>query len=155
MPPKLIISNNSPLVALLGLNLLSLSRELYTEVWIPEKIKAEFLGTEKMHRLQALKDAPWIKTVHITDVRNISTYVRSGLDLGETTVFALAKEHDAQLVIIDELKARQHAVRIGLPFKGTLGVLQEAKVEGLVDAVKPFLMQLWDKGMRLSESLHQ
>lgn len=131
----------------------SVLRELYTEVWIPEEIKAEFLGTEKMHRLQALKDAPWIKTVHITDVRNISTYVRSGLDLGETTVFALAKEHDAQLVIIDELKARQHAVRIGLPFKGTLGVLQEAKVEGLVDAVKPFLMQLWDKGMRLSESL--
>ena len=105
----------------------SVLRELYTEVWIPEEIKAEFLGTEKMHRLQALKDALWIKTVHITDVRNISTYVRSRLDLGETTVFALAKEHDAQLVIIDELKARQHAVRIGLPFKGTLGVLQEAK----------------------------
>ena len=39
MPPKPIISNNSPLVALLGLDLLSLLRELYTEVWIPEEVK--------------------------------------------------------------------------------------------------------------------
>ena len=36
MPPKPIISNNSPLVALFGLDLLSLLRELYTEVWIPD-----------------------------------------------------------------------------------------------------------------------
>ena len=153
MPPKPIISNNSPLVALLGLERLSLLRELYTEVWIPEEVKAEFLGTDRMHRLQALNDASWIKTVHLTDARGISTYMRSGLDLGEAAVFALAKEHDAQFVIIDELKARQHAARIGLSFKGTLGILQEAKEEGLINAIKPLLMQLRDNGIRLSDWL--
>ena len=153
MPPKPIISNNSPLVALFGLDLLSLFRELYTEVWIPEEGKAEFLGTERIPRQQALNDAPWIKTVHLTDVEDVSTYVRSGLDLGEAAVFALAKEHDAQFVIIDELKARQHAARIRLPFRGTVGILLEAKQEGLVDLIKPLLMQLRDNGMHLSESL--
>ena len=153
MPPKPIISNNSPLVALFGLDLLSLFRELYTEVWIPEEVKAEFLGTERIPRQQALNDAPWIKTVHLTDVEDVSTYVRSGLDLGEAAVFALAKEHDAQFVIIDELKARQHAARIRLPFRGTVGILLEAKQEGLVDVIKPLLMQLRDNGMHLSESL--
>lgn len=153
MPPKPIISNNSPLVALLGLDLLSLLHELYAEVWIPEEVKAEFLGTDRMHRLQALKDAPWIKTVHLTDVRDVSTYMRSGLDLGEAAVFALAKEHDAQFVVIDELKARQHAARIGLSFKGTLGILLEAKEEGLIDAIKPLLIRLQDNGIHLSESL--
>ena len=153
MPPKPIISNNSPLVALFGLDLLSLFRELYIEVWIPEEVKTEFLGAERMHRLQALKDAPWIKTVHLIDVTDVSTYVRSGLDLGEAAVFALAKEHRAQFVIIDELKARQHAARIGLPFRGTVGVLLEAKEEGLVDAIKPLLIQLRDNGIHLSESL--
>lgn len=153
MPPKPIISNNSPLVALLGLHLLSLLRELYTEVWIPEEVKAEFLGVDRMHRLEALNDASWIKTVHLTDVEDVSTYLRSGLDLGEAAVFALAKEHDAQFVIIDELKARQHAARIGLPFRGTVGILLEAKEEGLVDAIKPLLMQLQDNGIHLSESV--
>lgn len=153
MPPKPIISNNSPLVALLGLDLLSLLRELYTEVWIPEEVKAEFLGTDRMHRQQALNDASWIKTVHLTDVEDVSTYVRSGLDLGEAAVLALAKEHDAQFVIIDELKARQHAARIGLPFGGTLGILLEAKEEGLIDAIKPLLIRLQANGIHLSESL--
>ena len=153
MLPKPIISNNSPLVALLGLDLLSLLRELYTEVWIPEEVKAEFLAAERMHRVQALKDAPWIKTVHLTDARDISTYMRSGLDLGEAAVLALAKEHDAQFIIIDELKARQHAARIRLPFRGTVGILLEAKEKGLIDAIKPLLIRLQDNGVHLSESL--
>ena len=122
-------------------------------MWIPEEVKAEFLGTDRIPRQQALNDAPWIKTVHLIDVEGVSTYVRSGLDLGEAAVFALAKEHDAQFVIIDELRARQHAARIGLSFKGTVGVLQEAKEEGLIDLIKPLLTQLRDNGMHLSESL--
>ena len=153
MPPKPIISNNSPIVALLGLNLLSLLRELYTEVWIPEEVKEEFLGTVRRIRQQALNDASWIKTVPLTDDRDIETYVRSGLDLGEAAVLALAKEHNAQFVIIDELAARQHAASIGLSFKGTLGVLLEAKAAGLIDVIKPLLIQLRDNGMHLSEAL--
>lgn len=153
MPLKPIISNNSPLVALLGLDLLFLLRQLYTEVWIPEEVKEEFLGTERTPRQQTLKDAPWIKTVHLTNVEDVATYVRSGLDLGEAAVFALAEEHNAQFVIIDELKARQHAVRIGLPFKGTVGVLLEAKKEGLIDSIKPLLIRLQANGIHLSESL--
>ena len=153
MPPKPIISNNSPLVALFGLDRFFLLRELYTEVWIPEEVKAEFFGTERISRQQALNDAPWIKTVHLTDVEDISTYVRSGLDLGEAAVFALAEEHDAQFVIIDELKARHHAARIGLSFKGTVGVLLEAKEEGLIDVIKPLLIRLQANGIHLSELL--
>ena len=153
MPPKPIISNNSPLVALWGLNLFPLLQDLYNEVWIPEEVKEEFLGTERRPRQQVLKDAPWIKTVHLTDVRDISTYVRSGLDLGEAAVFALAKEHDAQFVIIDELKARQHAARMGLPFKGTVGILLEAKEKGLIAEIKPLLIQLRNNGIRLSDAL--
>ncbi len=153
MPPKPIISNNSPLVALWGLNLFPLLRDLYNEVWIPEEVKEEFLGTERRARQQALKEAPWIKTVHLTDVRDISTYVRGGLDLGEAAVFALAKEHDAQFVIIDELKARQHATRIGLSFKGTVGILLEAKQDGLINEIRPLLIQLRNNGIHLSDAL--
>ena len=43
MPIQPVISNNSPLVGLLGINLLSLLRDLYTEVWIPRKVEEETL----------------------------------------------------------------------------------------------------------------
>ena len=42
MPIKPVISNNGPLVGLWGLNLLSLLRDLYTEVWIPREVEKEF-----------------------------------------------------------------------------------------------------------------
>ena len=75
------------------------------------------------------------------------------LDSGEAEVFALADEHDARLIIIDEHKARQEASKIGLSFKGTVGVLIEAKEEGLIDEIKPLLIALKENGIYLSESV--
>ena len=138
MPVKPIISNNSPLVSLWGLNLLSLFRDLYTEVWIPREVEREFLGTKKEDRQQALNDAPWIKTVDLTDPQNAAVY--QGLDDGEAEVLALAKEHNTRFVLLDEKKARQEAKRIGLIVKGTVGILLEAKKKGLIHMIKPLII---------------
>ena len=151
MPIQPVISNNSPLVGLLGINLLSLLRDLYTEVWIPRKVEKEFLKKDPIVRWGVLENAPWIKTVDLTDPQTAAVYV--GLDEGEAEALALANEHDARLILLDEKKGRQTAEAIGLTVKGTAGVLQEAKKEGLIDVIKPLLMQLQDNGMHLSESL--
>lgn len=151
MPENPVISNNSPLVALWHLDRLSLLRDLYTEVWIPQGVEKEFLGTKKKSRQEALNKAPWIKTVDLVDSEKASIYNR--LDSGEAAVLALANEHEARLVIIDEKKARQEILKIGLPFKGTVGILLDAKEEGLVDEIKPLLITLQEKGMYLDESL--
>ena len=63
MPIQPVISNNSPLVGLFGINLLSLLQDLYTEVWIPRKVEKEFLKKDPIVRREALENAPWIKTV--------------------------------------------------------------------------------------------
>ena len=151
MPKKPVISNTSPLIGLSGLNLLSLLRDLYTEVWIPREVEREFLGTKKRVHQEALNRAPWIKTVDLANPQSALAYGK--LDPGEAEVFALADEHDALLVIIDEQEARQEAQKIRLPFKGTVGILLEAKEEGLIDVIKPFLKTLQKNGIYLSESL--
>lgn len=151
MPTKPVIINNSPLVFLWILNLLPLLRELYTDVWMPEDVQEEFLRTETMARRSSLDNTPWIRTVSLTDPQSTSVYGR--LDQGEASVLALAKEHDAHLVIIDEKKAREEARQIGLPVRGTVGVLLEAKKKGLIDAIKPLLDALRDSGMYLEQSL--
>ncbi|NJM55821.1 MAG: hypothetical protein HC841_07965 [Verrucomicrobiae bacterium] len=38
-------------------------------------------------------------------------------------MLALAEEHDARLVIIDERKGRRYAERLGFGFTGTVGIL--------------------------------
>ena len=87
----------------------------------------------------------------LTNPQSAAAY--RGIDAGEAEVFALAVEHDAGLVFLDENKARQKAREIGLTVKGTVGILLEAKKEGLIDVIKPLLIQLRDNGMHLSESL--
>lgn len=151
MPIKPVISNNGPLVGLWGLNLLSLLRDLYTEVWIPREVEEEFFKKHPVTRREALKNAPWIKTVDLTDPQ--STAIYTGLDDGEAEVFALADEHDACLVLLDEKRGRREAKEIGLTVKGTVGILQKAKDKGLIDAIKPLLIALRNNGMHLSDSL--
>ncbi len=151
MPIQPVISNNSPLVGLFGLNLLSLLHDLYTEVWIPRKVEKEFLKKDPIVRREALKNAPWIKTVDLTDPQAAVVYVE--LDDGEAETLALANEHDARLVLLDEKVGRQTAEDAGLTVKGTVGILIEAKAEGLIDFIEPLLIRLRDNGMHLSESL--
>lgn len=54
------------------------------------------------------------------------------------------------LVLVDDLKWRQAARRLGLSVKGTLGVLVDAKRSGLFDAVGPLLRSLQESGFRIS-----
>lgn len=151
MPIKPVVSNTSPLVGLFGLNLLSLLRDLYTEVWIPGEVEKEFLEKESIIRREALKDAPWIKTVNLTDPQAVAVY--EGLDDGEAEVLVLADEYEARLVLLDEKKGRREAEKIGVTVKGTVGILFEAKKAGLIDVIKPLLIRLQDNGMHLSDWL--
>ncbi len=151
MPIQPVISNNSPLVGLFGIDCLSLLRDLYTEVWIPRKVEKEFLKKDPIVRRAALENAPWIKTVALKDPQ--AAAVHPELDDGEAHALALATEHDARLVLLDDSRGRRKTKEIGFTVKGTVGILIEAKQEGLIDVIKPFLIQLRDNGMHLSESL--
>ena len=151
MPIKPVVSNTSPLVGLFGLNLFSLLQDLYTEVWIPREVEKEFLEKDSIIRREALKDAPWIKTVNLTDPQTAGVY--EGLDDGEAEVLVLADECEARLVLLDEKKGRREAEKIGVTVKGTVGILLEAKKAGLIDVIKPLLIRLQDNGMHLSDWL--
>ncbi|NLN83600.1 MAG: DUF3368 domain-containing protein [Firmicutes bacterium] len=67
----------------------------------------------------------------------------------------LANSIDADLIIIDERKARRIAKDIGLNVTGTLGILVEAKQRGLVKELKPLLDKLIKNEIRISKKLYQ
>ena len=151
MPDRPVIANNTPLVALWVLGRLDLLRELYGEVWIPQAIRDEFLAAESALRLAALQNAPWIKVVPLSNPQHVRVYV--GLDEGEAAVLALAEEYSARLVIIDELRGRRYAQRLGLPLTGTLGLLLLCKEKGLVPQLAPLLAELQSAGLYLAPGL--
>ena len=67
------------------------------------------------------------------------------LDRGEAEVIALALELEANQILIDERRGRLVAARLNLRYIGILGILVEAKSQGLIPAVKPLLDALIDR----------
>ena len=76
------------------------------------------------------------------------------LDEGEAEVIVLAQEVGADLVIIDEDKARKVAKRSGLYVTGTIGLLLDAKKRGKILHIKPFLCRLIEGGIYISGNLY-
>jgi predicted nucleic acid-binding protein len=67
---------------------------------------------------------------------------RTTLDLGESESIALAKELDAELLIMDERKGRAIAEKLKIRFTGTLGVIVKAKQSGILSEVRSTLLQM-------------
>jgi len=63
---------------------------------------------------------------------------RYGIGAGERAAISLALSIHADLILIDERKGTQAALERGLEVAGTLGVLQRAARQGLVNLAKAF-----------------
>jgi predicted nucleic acid-binding protein len=78
-----------------------------------------------------------------------------GLDPGELDVLLLAREQQPDWVIIDERQARRAARALGLPVKGTVGILLAAGLTGLrsIDELIADLAKMISHGIRISPQL--
>jgi predicted nucleic acid-binding protein len=74
---------------------------------------------------------------------------------GETEVLALALESTDAIVILDDALARQMATTLAIRFRGSLGLLLDAKQAGLVAAITPLLDQLQALEFHLSSETRQ
>lgn len=83
----------------------------------------------------------------------ISPVALAALDPGEAAVIQLATELSIPWVAIDEWKGRRAALAAGLSVTGTLGLLGQAKLRGLVPSLKPLLDKALAEGIRYHPEL--
>ena len=87
--------------------------------------------------------------------RKLVDSLRRDLGDGESQAIALAVELKADLLIVDDLLARQVARALGLSVVGAVGVLLEAQMKGLLSEIRTCLDDLIDlAGFRISEELY-
>lgn len=74
------------------------------------------------------------------------------LGKGEAEVIALSSETGIK-TIIDDLKARQIAEKMGLTVTGTIGILIKAKKAGFINSAYDKVKELKEKGFYVSKEL--
>jgi len=142
MPNIIIITDTSCLIALTKINVLHLLHELYEHVVITEEIYAEF-------------GEPLPEWIEIKQVANkkYQQLLENTLDKGEASAIALAIELEEVLLVVDDLKGRKEAERLGLKITGTLGILFRMKQMGKLSVLKPYLEVLQTAGFRVAPAV--
>jgi predicted nucleic acid-binding protein len=150
-----VVSDSSPLIALARIGHLDLLRELYGEVTVPQGVVQEVTSNGAGRPgAKEVSTAQWIVTVEV-ESRQFVRSLRRDLGKGEAEAIASAVESEADLLIVDDLLARQVARTLGLNVVGTVGVLLEARQKGLFSQIKPCLDDLIEvAGFRVGGELY-
>jgi predicted nucleic acid-binding protein len=146
-----IVSNTTPIISLLKLQRLDLLQRLYTKIYIPKAVYKEVEAGKSKGFYKNLSEIDWISIVEIKDGKAVKYFI--DLDEGEAEAIVLASEIEADLILLDEKLGRFHAKHTGLKVTGTIGILTKAKNEGFIYKLKPFLDELTDQGVWISEKL--
>ena len=127
----LVVSDTSPLTALLNVGRADLLQQLFSEIFIPPAV-------ELLRSHSILPE--WLK---VRKPRNIPASITSAdLDAGESEALALALDLHAGTVLMDERLGRRVARALGLKTTGLLGCLVLAKDAGLIADVSSVIAEL-------------
>ena len=85
--------------------------------------------------------------------KNYQSIIEASVDKGEASAIALAIESADCLLIIDDLKGRKLAHQLGLAIIGTIGVIVDAKLVGIITSVKPILARIKGTNFRVTDQL--
>ena len=130
-----VVSNASPLIVLSKLGQLALLPQLYDQVLIPQAVYEEVVvvGLREGHA-DAIAVDHSVRlgriVVQSVDLSADDQDWASRIDRAEADVIVLARDIEAQWALIDNAHARRAARSLGVPIRGTVGVLLEATSRG-------------------------
>ena len=126
-----VVSDTSPLNYLLLIDQIDLLPYLFEKIIIPEIVRNEMLDPDAPPILQQwiANPPPWLIIQAVPAIDK----TLSSLDLGEQAAITLAQTLPADLLIIDERLGRRIAREREISIIGTLGILDDAASQGLVN----------------------
>ncbi len=151
----IVLADSSPLITLARAQRFELLHEFYGEIVISREVHDEVTidgaglpGAEEMQR------ADWIRVQ--PNPSESSPEVKAacaGLGHGERSIIHLASALTADLVLIDEERARRAAKTVGLNMAGSIAVLERGARLGLIDDLRSVYLSLLEQGIRYDRGL--
>jgi predicted nucleic acid-binding protein len=144
----IVVSDTSPLTALLTVGQCDILTKLFDEVVIPEAVRDELSRSHSQL-------PEWLRVATVNDTARLKQYAQA-VDAGEAEAIELALELHADRLLMDERKGRKLAIQEGLSVIGLLGVVLLAKRKGLISSARMLLQRLDNEaGMYLAAEIRE
>lgn len=153
----IVVSDTTPILSLLKAGRLGLLEMLYKTVVVPEAVYEEL--TNNANYEDERKEIVNCTYLIVEEVHNMESVdiLRNvtGLDAGESEALVLYGEKKADILLIDEHKARGVAKKMSVEHIGTVGILMIAFDEGILtrEEVRETLEIMLTCDIRLSRKL--
>lgn len=153
MARKVVLADASPLIALARVGGLPWLRRLFKTISITQEVRDEAVGAGELPGASAIAaavDQGWIRVLPQDGLEPELPHLGPG---EASTLRAAAASGEGALVLLDDLRARREAQRLGLAITGTAGIIMEARQAGLIRAAKPVFEKLAQAGFHLDDEL--
>ncbi|RLC09790.1 MAG: DUF3368 domain-containing protein [Deltaproteobacteria bacterium] len=148
-----IVSNTGPLIGLAIIGHLDILDKIFDEVSVPETVNYEMLEGGSMNTgVASYRNSLWIQVRQLSDP--LDPLLGNVLDAGEAAVIQLARECEADFVLIDERKGRKIARNIyNMSVIGTARILVEARHRGIIGSVREAIVGMRSGGYRIHDNI--
>lgn len=122
----IVLSDSGPLIALSKINHLDILRKFFGKIIIPQAVWTEVVEKGKGRPgSKEVQEANWIEVKKVKNIIGIEA-LKHEIGTGESETLVLAKELNADIVLIDDRIAREIARSMDLNVAGTLSIIYEA-----------------------------
>lgn len=132
----IVVSDASPLIALVNIRAVEVLQALFGGVATPVTVRDELKSPKRPEAVRAFikHPPPWL-TIQAAVIREPIPRI----DPGKQEAIALALELKSPLILMDDRDGRAAAKNAGLTVTGTVGVLDTAARQGLLDLEQAFV----------------
>ncbi len=147
------VVDTSVLISLGKLGFLGLIREMFDSIVVAKSVFEEVRDSEVAEKVNGLIEAGEGDVVESSNKGLLDAF-SSSLGKGEAETIALALEFKTSIALLDDLRARKTARRLGIEVMGTLGVLKVLSEMGLVsDKPEDLCRKLTEQGFWIDGKL--
>ncbi|MCI5150519.1 MAG: DUF3368 domain-containing protein [Candidatus Electrothrix sp. MAN1_4] len=144
-----VVSNATPIISLSSINHFDLLHRMFGSIIVSRAVYNEVKAKRRYGYDEIDSSFIEVKSIQGENYRDL---LLNQLDVGEAETIILAKEINADFVIIDENIGYKIAKNSNLQVIRTLSILLRAKEKGLIPAIKPLLDKMIAKGRWYSKN---
>ena len=152
----IVVADSSPLIAMGRIGRLEILHAVFGQLLVPDAVWQEVVeAASGKPGSSEIAAASWIERRTVSDSALVNL-LKHDLGPGEAEAIVLARETGADFVLMDERLGRSAARNLGLKVVGLIGVLIEARKQGLLpDAVETMERLSNEAGFWISAELRK